>query len=704
MKAVLHNPNPVPVSEWVYCGLPPNASLPKGGVAVVTDAAGTLTKSLWHAWGRGLVFQVANLAPGSGTVELRDDVIVGGPGWQQHPHLNLLDLLPTWSVERAGDIVESLPIDRWLGTGAPSGTRFVRIAGECPAALLFHVRCSTVDSGDPDDNWTHDLYVTAWSGLPFVDFVTCSVRGNVADRYGQLLPIPDELRLQTHGPTVALQLRMPDRSGVGGVAVFRSSNPQLRHNRALRFVARGRMMNQWRQAADKDGGNVAMPELQRLLPVRCVLASADWNGRWLAGESLPAVPQNANEDHVGTLRLQEQIAFGATLPQPDAMPPYFAPRPFVQPIESWTTGEQPGFGASSCGRIVSMQAPELLPLLEYSAEAYCYRPNSNREQDGSPVLAENHRGARTQSHRPDNSWTEADRNDRIGWPFPPVWPVGPTTSDDQHRDASTLHAAVVLLNCPVLESVVFDHVEMTKLDAQLHLGWCPAARACGRLFLDYAGQVWLGHDVSWAATRLLKLVQQTLTMVDDPAEGDAWPIVFAGPLEPAKYGWIAGRTGRQPWQQVIVAIGARALALACDAAPRSSPLRDLAAPLNDLAIDLARTVLRTAWFRPKPDAPFVHVYAFAEHDGKRWPPPASSLTGVTNDDVFIAGDCEPWDAAACVLLQNDRRTFRSVPDGNDIAYSVRASFVLSQLGQQPKDWAASHWRAVRPFTSQELGQ
>jgi len=693
VKAVLHNPNPVPVSEWVYCGLPPNASLPKGGVAVVTDAAGTLTKSLWHAWGRGLVFQVANLAPGSGTVELRDDVIVGGPGWQQHPHLNLLDLLPTWSVERAGDIVESLPIDRWLGTGAPSGSRFVRVADQNAAAVLFHVRCSTLDVGDDvDDNWTHELFVTAWSGLPFVDFVSCSVHGQVGDTMGQLVPLPQKLWLQTHGPTVSIALRMPTRRGTGTVALFSENDPARRHNRALRFVARGRMMNQYQN-------NKPTPRLEQLLPTRCVLASADWSGRWLAGEQLPAVPQNANADHALSEAIRDQVQ--NTAPQ---LLDYFAPRPHTQPIESWTTGEQPGFGASACGRIVSMQAPELLPLLEYTAEAYCYRPNSNREEDGSPVLAQNHQGARTQSHRPDNSWTESDRNDRFGWPFPPSWPIGPTTSDDQHRDAATLHAACVLLNCPVLESVVFDHVEMTKLDAQLHLGWCPSARAVGRLFLDYAGQVWLGHDVSWAATRLLKLVQQTLTMVDDPAEGDAWPIVFAGPLEPAKYGWIDGRTGRQPWQQVIVAIGARALALACEGTPRSSPLRDLAQPLNDLAIDLARTVLRTAWFRPRPDAPFVHVYAFAEHAGAAWPPPAEFLTGATNDRVFIAGDCEPWDAAACVLLQQDQRTFRSVPDGADVAYGVRAAFVLSQLGEQPKDWASSHWRAVRPFTSKELSQ
>lgn len=702
MKAVLHNPNPVPVSEWIYCGLPgPRlAMFPACGRCLVKGPDGTLEKAPWFAWGRGVVFKVDGLEPGTGSVafdfDSTPDSEVASMRWEQHPDLNLLDLLPTWIVRRGDHDVESPPIDRWIGTGAPSGTRFVRIADKNAAAVLFHVRCSTIDVGDDsdDDNWTHELYVTAWSGLPFVDFVTCSVRGQVDDSVGQLLPLPNAILLRTHGPLVAIQLRMPRRFGVGSVRTYQTEPAGRRHNRALRFVARGRMMN-----------SEAYHYLQGLLlPARCVLAAADWSGRWLAGEELPAVPANANSEHLDALRMQ-----AAVQDAPPALTDYFAPRPFVQPIESWTTGEQPGFGASACGRVVSMQAPELLPLLEYSAESYCYRPNSNREQDGSPVLASNHQGARTQSHRPDNSWSETDRNDRFGWPFPPLWPVGPTTSDDQHRDAVTLHAACVLLNCPVLESVVQDHVEMTKLDVQLHLCWCPAARAVGRLFLDYAGQAWLGHDVSWAAQRLFKLALQSVSLLRDPAVDDDLqdPLQMVGPLEPAKYGWIDNKTGRQPWQQVIVAIGARALALACDGAPRDSALRDLAAPLNDMAIEAARAVIRTAWFRPRADAPFVHVYAFADHAeiaGPAWPPPPDKLTGETNDRVYIDGSCEPWDAAACVLLQNDRRTFRDAVDGGDVSYGVRSRFLLSQLGEQPKDWASSHWRAVRPFTPQEFGQ
>jgi len=703
VKAILHNPNAAPVTEWVYCGMPPGAPMPASGVVVVTGADGVSFKSRWFQWGRGLVFKVAALPPGAGIVEINDDVIVGGPGWQQHPHLNLLDLLPTWVIER-GDPMnesESLPVDRWIGRSEPSGSRFVRVAAECPAAILFHVRSSTIDVGDDvDDNWTHELFVTAWSDQPFVDFVSCSVRGMVGDRAGQLLDLPDAIRLRTHGPMVGIVCRMPERYATGSLRIYRNPRPSFpaaKHNRALRFVARGRMQNLL--PADHIIRDGELPAA-RQLPVRCVLSTTDWSGRWLAGQQLPAVPQDANQEHVEALRIQDAVQNAAPLD-------YFAARPHVQPIESWTTGEQPGFGASACGRVVSMQAPELLPLLEYSAESYCYRPTANREEDGSPVLAANHAGARTQSHRPDNSWSEADRNDRWGWPFPPVWPVGPTTSDDQHRDAATLHAACVLLNCPVLESVVFDHVEMTKLDAQLSLGWCPSARAVGRLFLDYAGQTWLGHDVSWAAARLFKLALATRWHYA-PAPPHSLDVVVCGPIETAKYGWIDNRDGRQPWQQSIVAIGARALALAADLAPRDSVLRYLAGDLNKLAIDLARGVLATAWFRPNVLAGtpnFVHVYAFADWEGMpdaAWPPPLVKLDGTTNERVYIDGACEPWDAACAELLQFDDYPLAD-PFGQNLTCGERARAILAQLGPCAS-WRDSHWRAVRPFSKEELGQ
>lgn len=622
---LVENAGTLPQSAWVYCALPVE-DLPSNRVGLIKSEHGVYTFVRDRA---GIRIKIESLPVGIHKLHFSSDESKIEP-FKYHPALDLQKLLPRWWY--AGRLSD-YPYYWALGSQKPADS-FARVVEADECRQVWHVR-----QQHKAERLTHDLWATIYSGQLEVEFSTVTTYGTTAND-GQ----SPEINL---GP-----LYLIDRTEKHADFRNLTSLPQNAQNPdttwALPLHAAPTKLLRGRRIITHGAWNSTAARRQGPL----VAVYSGWDGKWFAG-SLPEVPLGAADE-----MKQARERFFAT----GQRGTYWDPRPYVQPPWSQTTGDQPGFGANVLGQALTMGAPWRVRDLLFSCDSYAIRPTAYREPSGDPMRAALHPLAETIEGGYDARFGQGDR---LGWPAQAIWIDGYTPSDAQHRDARTLHSVYRLTDDRALLSIIEDQTEIARLDYRLKHGLVDAARAHGRVLLDYAGALWCGVDTQPLITRTLDI------MAAEVARRGEKEIFWPAAIDLAKYGWPVG-DGVQPWQMSILATQGldSVWKLTGDKRAREWSLR------------LARQVVDLAFF-PRGTSDYAHVYAIAWVDGTK--PPPEKLDGQTNDRVFIEPATDWWDIAACELVAHDE------PD-TDLGRKAKA--LLAWRGQA-RSWAEAQWRAVR---------
>lgn len=620
-------------SSWVTCGLPPGVA-PMHRCGYLEDAE-TEQRHLYVIGDRCVRVRLLDVKPGRHKLTWTD--AEAKPNFEIAAGIDLAAMLPRWWYE--GQLSE-LP-QLWM-PGAPQPDSFARVIEQDEAHVLFHVR-----SQHRAPRLHHDLWATVWSGQKQVDWVTISVYGDT--------------RNDGQAPEIDLSaLWLCDRTekwtdfrrevGIGqnshnadGTWVVKLNQDPTRLMRGRRIVTRG----------------VWSPDDSRKGPPLTAIYS-DWGTNWF-GAGLGDVPKDAPQDIV---QARARYLSGAFVG-------YFSARPYVQPLWSETTGEQPGFGAFPLGRAVALVEPWFVHSALWSCDSYAYRPTGNREPNGEPFAASRHPNAVAFGHSIEERFSSADL---IGWPKAEqaaqmtTWWNGATPSEQQHRDALTLHATIALTRDPALQSIVADHLELERCDIMRKQKRVGAGRALGRLLLDFCGAAWGGVD------GYRPLIAQMLDDCEQEIARHPGDMFLLGELSEAKYGWQESNgapvIGGQHWQNMIAMQGLwRAWLVTGDKRAREWALR------------AARQTVEFAFFEAA--GRWHHVYAWAWRGGQK--APASAFTGATNEWLNVDNAADYWDLSAAELLvrQEPKTTL-----------GVKAAKLLQVYGP-PSNWVQAQWRGLR---------
>lgn len=641
---VVENPATTPATCWVYVGMPPE-DVPRDQ-GFLTDGE---AKYPFVPGDRCVRVRVENLPPGQTKLRF---LPAEGAGVEWRDAVDPFAIEPHWAVDPGGAAKSSERIVYWpLGAQQP-GPHFARLVERDPAHQLWHVRTQS-----PRWNLTHDFWATVYSGQPMVEWSTTTVYGNTAND-GQ----PFELDL----PHCYLWAKAPmlrdfatqnglgkfgDKHGTGAFALPIHVAPS-RLLRGRRIVTRG----------------VFYPTVQRESgPVMAVYGG--WDGKWFYG-SLPTVPQNWQQDLAAALSLYTKPPRGSLW---DA-------RPYVQPPWAETTGEQPGFGVAMLGRAVSLGQPWFVHAMLWSCDAYAMRPTANKEPDGRPFTVAKHPKAVAFGQMFEQRFSSEDM---VGWAGTGelrTWWSGYEASEQQHRDARSLHATYALTGDPLLASIVDDWLELERADVMIRMGLCGAARAAGRLLIDFSGARWAGWD------GYEPLIDNMLDRIAAENARHPGEVFLLGALGEAQYGWRQKPDGSlaewndpnsspiigwQPWQQTIA--GAHGCWDAWRATGQERA-REWALRSARQVVDLGFRAINGRW---------QHTYAVNWNGGRR--PPASAFDGGTNVLVTMNPAADYWDLASVELIAREEP---------DTALGEKARQILKDYGA-PKHWLEAQWRGVR---------
>lgn len=360
-------------------------------------------------------------------------------------------------------------------------------------------------------------------------------------------------------------------------------------------------------------------------------------------------------------------------------------RELAQAPWSGTTGDgdQPGFGAATCGGLWDPRAnPHELRLWLEAAHYACVRPTLHTS-NGVPIDDTPH-DLLVLDLKP--NWNSPNQ---LGGGTDPTgeWTRLPTPSDDEHRDDATLCIMAMATGDELLHERIRAHGMLQEASLWLRNEWMPTARGLGRMLLALAYAHCAGH--TWAAPIIERFV--------GIARHNYAPGRPIAPVDEAKYGWRwesgSKVLGWQPWQQNILAIGLAAAA-------RCARTELLRAQCLDMAASCAGLVVRLGFRRDSEAAPFRHVYAIsdsliepAEDVPQRFVPHSlDGLTGCIPTWQPWAGwptvdipDCERWDLASAMMLCRQES-----PIGE------RARQILAQY--PPRSGTSDgQWLAVTPF-------
>lgn len=392
-------------------------------------------------------------------------------------------------------------------------------------------------------------------------------------------------------------------------------------------------------------------------PITGILHRSAWEGKYLAFGVVPALPMNA---------ASEQVArFGAMVRRLRLSGDDEDPRPYAQPPQSGTTGEQPDFGASRCEHAIAMSDPWAIWDLRYSAQAWGLRPYANREASGDSVYSFSHPDARTVNRVPHDVHSRADM---LGWPNPVGYINGYNGSDTQHRSDNLLYGLFRLTRSYALRDIIADLQELDLMDLTFHRPWptpgsgVSSPRGWGRMLVSLCH----AYDAGVGRRDLLRgqiteLVQHMSIAASfrNIASSDPERTVRVLSDNEAKYGWVdaQGKLVRcwLPWQESIACMGLYA-------AWRAFRQYDA----EELCVTVASTIARHAWL---PDGRLV--YGMAWDDGR------------PSTNVNIGGMSPSWVLPALqILLHFDPR-------------SEAAEMARARIAQHPLlTWRDSCWRAV----------
>lgn len=640
-------------SAWVYCGMPAE-DVPKLG-GYLEDAKGG--RHRFVPGDRCVRVQLTAIAPGKhkltfvpapkpkpptkGTTNGTVEEPLEWPAFRLHPSVDLLRMLPRWWYDGR---LSDYPVYWALGAQKPADS-FSRLVEQDACHQLWHVR-ELDRSGLP---LTHDLWATIYTDQAQVEFVTHSVYGTVANN-GQ----PQEPMLATGLFMIDSAPKMRDFADQSGLP--RDAGQNLDGSYALALTAGAVRLHRGQRIQTR---GVWAPDSVRKDGRPLTAVYTGWSGRWFPQGVLPPTPSGVIADLAAARRLYDSPPRGS----------YWDARPYVQPPWSATTGDQAGFGVSMLGRVVSIGEPWFIHAMLWSCDSYALRPTANKEINGDPFTYARHPKAETMGQRIDGPFSAEDRlgwppRDQVVWPATPWWP-----SDDQHRDARSLHAMIALTGCPALKSMIVDHLELAKSDVHILYGWTGATRAAGRVLLDLCGSAWLGYDDARPLiTRYLDSLGQELAR--HPGE-----VFLLGALEEAKYGWNDPQghpiIGWQPWQQTICATQGLDQAWLVT---RDQRARDWSLRAARQVVDMAFYQLNGRW---------LHAYAINWNGGQK--PPASAFDGGVNAMVYSDPAADWWDLASCQLIAHDEP---------DTELGHKAAEILKAYGQ-PRSWNESQWRGVR---------
>ncbi len=619
-----------PQSAWVFCGMPEDQ---------IPGAAGFLTlkemdqEFLWVRGRGGIRIQVKGLPPGSHRLEWGD--LTDPPVF--HYAVDIMRMRPTWMVD-----------------GDPSDdNRIIQVVEEDGAHARWVMRAT-----NPRTQWVHELWLDVFHDQSTIEFVAHSTFGTTDNSapqdYVRLVP---DLRMRLDYPMHrdhGVRVRLPANEWVGdNTFSLQLAEPGVKMFRTTRISNRGAIL--------------ARPDPARLEGKRMWAVWSGWpkSGKWPPYGKVPELPINwQSEENATRDQYETQKPVG-----------YWASRPDVQPRWAETTGEQPGFGASTCGRVVTRLRPWAIDWLLWCCDAYAYRPSCFREPDGQPMSAWAHAWAETIDGI---VWPGWSRGDRLGWheqvPIPPFWVDWsndfPERSEHQHRDGTTMCLAYLLTRDPGLGQIIQDNLQLALLDARLKNGWLEAPRAIGRVLLERC----LMHMVGF--TEIKPLIQRHVDLL--VAQCPIRPAHLAtiiGQPDKAVGGWVDQQgqavIGTQTWQQSI--------AITQGLIPAYMVTGDKR--VLDLAMAACRTVVDVG-FRMV-NGQWAHTYAWAT--GNFEIPPAEKFDGGTNDTVTMNPDANYWTLACCELLASREP---GTPLGK------KAGAVLLQFGQ-PRIWSESQWRCVQ---------
>lgn len=323
-------------------------------------------------------------------------------------------------------------------------------------------------------------------------------------------------------------------------------------------------------------------------------------------------------------------------------------RQLAQAPWSGTTGDgdQPGFGAATCGALWTPRAnPRELRLWLEAARYALIRPTLHT-RNGIPLTDECVAPAHLLTLDLKPSWNSPDQ---LGGGQDPMgdWTRLPTPSDDEHRDDTALCIMAMATRDELLLERIDMHGVLQSASLWIDNEWLPTARGLGRMLLALAYAHCAGH--TWEATIIERFV--------GIARRDYVPGRPIAPVDEAKYGWRweSGSKvfGWQPWQQNILAIGLAAAARCV----RTELLR---AQCIDMAASCAGLVVRLGFRRDSEAAPFRHVYAIsdsliepAEDVPQRFVPyslDVGTIGGHAGWPTVDIPDCERWDLASAMML------------------------------------------------------
>jgi len=302
-------------------------------------------------------------------------------------------------------------------------------------------------------------------------------------------------------------------------------------------------------------------------PTQGLVLDQSWNSQWLSHKWTPRHQPNPNpargEDygdwrdaekyHQSLMRRYQTVAPADTGRAPSSM---YHPRPHVILSYPGSTGTQPDFGSTKGSFAVSLDDPRWIWHCYFCLQGELFRGIMHFEEDGSPVLFENHPKWITwggQTHfrqRPkdtlgkESTWGNSKSTGHHG-------------QDDQHRSGNMLSAFLALRDSPIYMDFVHHWITNDQAMQKNRLG---AARAVGRLTLDWAHK-YLITDGDWKA-RVKSVMDEKKQAVINKwmgglSLGSVKPLNVAGP---DRRSGVHDGNGNPlptwvPWQESIAAVG-----------------------------------------------------------------------------------------------------------------------------------------------------
>lgn len=218
-------------------------------------------------------------------------------------------------------------------------------------------------------------------------------------------------------------------------------------------------------------------------PVTGVVLDQSFNSRFLAHRWSPrnraGTMADADRYHEERMRMYAQEA-PRTIGSMKS--PLHYTRPEVLNRNPADTGNQPDFGSVKGSYAVTLGDSRWIFHAGYNLQSELFRGIMHFEEDGSPVLHENHTGRVTWSGK-----THFRQNPKDTLGKKSVWGssrgTGHHGQDDQHRSWNTLCAYLALRDSPLYEAFLQHHITTDQAMQKDRLG---NPRAVGRLFLAWS--------------------------------------------------------------------------------------------------------------------------------------------------------------------------------------------------------------------------